>query len=90
MPLPTGGYYSIIRLQVLTFLLLLCRQGVQGTYDTASKVTLASEFDTEDVDEIIKKILTEGDAQVSEVWKLQRGLAAAKYSSCRWTNMFLP
>lgn len=43
------------------------RQGKQGHLDAASKAILSSEFDTEDEDEVIKKILTEGTAQTVEV-----------------------
>lgn len=43
------------------------RQGAQGNYDTASKVSIASEFNTEDEDEAIKKILKEGTVQTMEV-----------------------
>ena len=43
------------------------RHGAQGTYDTASKSSLSSEFNSEDHDEVIKKILEEGSLQVSEV-----------------------
>ena len=45
----------------------LHRQGKQGQLDTAPKSTLAAEFDTEDTDEVIKKILEKGTVQVSEV-----------------------
>lgn len=43
------------------------RQGAQGTFDEAPKVVLAAEFDTEDGDEVIKKILKEGSVQVVDV-----------------------
>ena len=43
------------------------KQGSQGTYDTASKATLSSEFDTEDEDTIIKAILTKGTAQEAQL-----------------------
>ncbi|KAF7559686.1 hypothetical protein G7046_g4478 [Stylonectria norvegica] len=39
--------------------------GSQGTFDTAPKTTLASEFDTEDVDEAIKVILQNGTTQTT-------------------------
>ncbi|ODA76572.1 hypothetical protein RJ55_07842 [Drechmeria coniospora] len=42
------------------------KQGTQGTFDTASKSTLDAEFDTENVDEAITKILTGGTIQTSE------------------------
>ncbi|KAG5944180.1 hypothetical protein E4U53_006920, partial [Claviceps sorghi] len=42
-------------------------QGTQGTYDAAPKNILAAEFDTEDVDEVIKKILKEGTMQTMEM-----------------------
>lgn len=44
-----------------------CRQGTQGTYDAAAKNILAAEFDTENVDEVIKKILKNGTMQNMEV-----------------------
>lgn len=43
------------------------RQGAQGTFDTASKMELAAEFDTENTDEAILKILQEGTMQNMEV-----------------------
>ena len=43
------------------------KHGAQGTYDTASKASLSSEFNSEDHDEVIKKILEEGSLQVSEM-----------------------
>lgn len=43
------------------------RQGNQGTYDTASKMELAAEFDTESTDEAISKILEQGTMQNVEV-----------------------
>ncbi|PHH87007.1 hypothetical protein CDD83_9423 [Cordyceps sp. RAO-2017] len=43
------------------------RQGAQGTYDAAPKSTLASEFDTEDEDEVIKMILERGSDQPMEM-----------------------
>lgn len=43
------------------------RQGKQGRLDSASKANLSAEFDTENEDEVIKKILTEGTAQTVEV-----------------------
>ncbi|KAK9437141.1 RNA-binding protein [Metarhizium brunneum] len=42
------------------------RQGAQGPYDIASKGILASEFGTEDSDEVIKTILMEGTIQTAE------------------------
>ncbi|UNI15155.1 hypothetical protein JDV02_001718 [Purpureocillium takamizusanense] len=53
---------------VSTFKIFLThKQGTQGTYDAAPKGTLASEFGTEDEDEVIKKILTEGSMQTIEM-----------------------
>ncbi|KAK2593121.1 hypothetical protein QQS21_009170 [Conoideocrella luteorostrata] len=43
------------------------KQGTQGTYDTAPKATLAAEFDTEDENEVIKKILERGTMQTMEM-----------------------
>lgn len=43
------------------------RQGAQGTYDSASKMELAAEFDTENTDEAIMKILQQGSMQNMEV-----------------------
>ncbi|KAL7909680.1 ribosome maturation protein [Trichoderma velutinum] len=43
------------------------RQGAQGTYDSASKMSLAAEFDTEDSDEAIERILTNGSIQTMEM-----------------------
>ncbi|KAM0451352.1 hypothetical protein ACHAO4_006027 [Trichoderma viride] len=43
------------------------KQGAQGTYDTASKVELAAEFDTEDADEVLLKILERGSMQNMEM-----------------------
>lgn len=48
---------------------LVIRQGVQGMYGAASGASLHSEFDTEDVDEVIKKILQSGSVQTMEVSK---------------------
>lgn len=45
------------------------RQGVQGTYDAAPKQILAAEFNTEDEDEVIEKILKSGSIQTMEVRK---------------------
>lgn len=42
-------------------------QGVQGTYDAASKATLANEFDTENEDDVIKVILEKGELQSHEM-----------------------
>lgn len=44
-----------------------CRQGAQGTYDSASKSTLSAHFDTENVDDVIQQILVKGTSQVMEV-----------------------
>lgn len=43
------------------------RQGAQGPYDSAPRVTLASEFGTEDTEEAIKNILVEGTVQTVEM-----------------------
>ncbi|PHH67271.1 hypothetical protein CDD81_3040 [Ophiocordyceps australis] len=43
------------------------KQGAQGTFDTAPKSTLASEFETEDEDEVIKIILQKGSMQTMEM-----------------------
>ncbi|PNY26985.1 SDO1-like protein [Tolypocladium capitatum] len=43
------------------------KQGTQGTLNAASKGTLESEFDTNDEDEVIKKILEDGTMQTAEV-----------------------
>ncbi|KAF3075480.1 hypothetical protein TsFJ059_002764 [Trichoderma semiorbis] len=43
------------------------RQGAQGTYDSASKMSLAAEFDTENADEAIERILKEGTMQTMEM-----------------------
>ncbi|PHH71431.1 hypothetical protein CDD80_5288 [Ophiocordyceps camponoti-rufipedis] len=43
------------------------KHGAQGTYDAASKSTLASEFDTENEDEVITKILDNGSVQTMEM-----------------------
>ncbi|KAL7790410.1 ribosome maturation protein [Trichoderma ceciliae] len=43
------------------------RQGAQGTLDSASKVALAAEFDTDDSDEVIQKILEQGSMQTMEM-----------------------
>ncbi|QPG99374.1 hypothetical protein C2857_001618 [Epichloe festucae Fl1] len=43
------------------------KQGNQGTYDAAPKHILAAEFDTEDEDEVIKKILKEGSIHTMEM-----------------------
>lgn len=40
---------------------------MQGTYDAASKATLANEFDTENEDDVIKVILEKGELQSHEV-----------------------
>lgn len=48
-------------------MILLYRQGAQGTYDSASKMSLAAEFDTENADEAIERILKEGTMQTMEV-----------------------
>jgi len=43
------------------------KQGTQGQLDAAPKSTLASEFDTENEEEVIKKILKEGTLQTVEM-----------------------
>lgn len=43
------------------------RQGKQGHLDSASKAILSAEFGTENEEEVIKKILTNGTAQTVEV-----------------------
>ncbi|KAM0252560.1 hypothetical protein ACHAQJ_007643 [Trichoderma viride] len=43
------------------------RQGNQGTYDSASKMELAAEFDTDDTDEVIQRILQQGSMQPVEM-----------------------
>jgi hypothetical protein len=43
------------------------RQGAQGPYDRASKMELAAEFDTDDSDEVIQRILQQGTMQSVEV-----------------------
>ncbi|CAM1507259.1 Fc.00g069000.m01.CDS01 [Cosmosporella sp. VM-42] len=43
------------------------KQGTQGTFDTASKSSLASEFDTESLDDAIKIILEKGTVSTSEM-----------------------
>ncbi|KAG5997270.1 hypothetical protein E4U52_004576 [Claviceps spartinae] len=53
---------------VSTFKVFLThKQGTQGTYDAAPKNVLSAEFDTEDVDEVIKKILLSGNMQTVEM-----------------------
>ncbi|KAI8724889.1 SBDS domain-containing protein [Fusarium sp. LHS14.1] len=42
-------------------------QGLQGTYDTASKAALENEFGTSVDDEVIKQILEKGETQTSEM-----------------------
>ncbi|KOS20919.1 SDO1-like protein [Escovopsis weberi] len=43
------------------------KQGAQGTYDTASKSMLASEFGSEDEDEALKAVLRKGSMQNMEM-----------------------
>lgn len=43
------------------------RQGAQGQLDAAPKNILSAEFDTENEDEVITKILQSGNLQQSEV-----------------------
>ncbi|KAJ9616284.1 hypothetical protein H2200_000001 [Cladophialophora chaetospira] len=42
------------------------KQGAQGQLDEASNASLENEFGTKNEDEVIKKILTDGQAQTSE------------------------
>ncbi|KAM0437509.1 hypothetical protein ACHAPT_001873 [Fusarium lateritium] len=42
-------------------------QGLQGTYDTASKAALENEFGTSVDDDVIKQILEKGETQTSEM-----------------------
>lgn len=62
------------------------RQGAQGTYDTASKVELAAEFDTENADEALLKILELGSMQTVEV---SRFIHQIKYSLLNRVLMLL-
>lgn len=39
------------------------QRGAEGVFDEASKLELSNNFDTTDVDHVIKKILTEGSAK---------------------------
>lgn len=43
------------------------KHGAQGELDTASKATLENEFGTSNEDEVVKKILQEGQLQTSSV-----------------------
>jgi len=43
------------------------RQGAQGPFDTASKMELAAEFDSDDSDDAIKTILSRGSMQSVEM-----------------------
>ncbi|RFU72295.1 ribosome maturation sbds [Trichoderma arundinaceum] len=43
------------------------RQGTQGTYDAASKMELSAEFDTDNTDDVIVRILEEGTLQYMEM-----------------------
>jgi len=52
---------------VSAFKIFETKQGVQGTLDAAPKSTLAAAFDSENEDEVIKKILEDGAAQLSEM-----------------------
>lgn len=51
-------------------------QGLQGTYDTASKAALENEFGTSVDDEVIKQILENGETQTSEVSTIYSRLIA--------------
>ncbi|KAI1433738.1 shwachman-Bodian-diamond syndrome protein [Xylaria sp. CBS 124048] len=42
------------------------KQGTQGQLADASRMVLAAEFDTEDEDEVIKKILLKGNVQETQ------------------------
>ncbi|KAH6610862.1 ribosome maturation protein [Trichoderma cornu-damae] len=42
------------------------RRGVQGTYDSASKMELSAEFDTDNSDDVIERILQDGTLQNME------------------------
>lgn len=46
------------------------RHGAQGELDTASKASLENEFGTSNEDEVVKKILTDGSIQTSQVRSL--------------------
>lgn len=43
------------------------RHGAQGELDTASKASLENEFGTSNEDDVVKKILTDGGIQTSQV-----------------------
>ncbi|KAL7942403.1 ribosome maturation protein [Trichoderma barbatum] len=43
------------------------RQGAQGTYDTASKTAMAAEFDSDNSDDAIQRILQGGSLQTMEM-----------------------
>ncbi|GFP52702.1 hypothetical protein ACSS6W_003210 [Trichoderma asperelloides] len=58
------------------------RQGAQGTFDSASKMELAAEFDTENTDEAILKILEQGSMQNMEMPSRQ-GVTNDSMSSMR-------
>lgn len=62
-----------------------CRHGKQGILNTASKQQLENEFGTSNEDEIVKKILTSGDVQSSEVCVQQ--LWSASYWSRPVTSL---
>lgn len=46
---------------------ILHRQGTQGQLSDAAKLTLAAEFNTENEDDVIKKILEQGNVQETQV-----------------------
>jgi ribosome maturation protein Sdo1 len=54
--------------------ILVPEHGKQGILNTASKQQLENEFGSTNEDEIVKKILTDGDVQSSEVSTLLRSL----------------
>ena len=51
-------------------IMLTHKHGAQGQMDGASKASLENEFGTSNEDEVIKKILLEGQAQTVEVCHL--------------------
>ncbi|PON29331.1 shwachman-Bodian-Diamond syndrome protein [Trichoderma gamsii] len=68
---------------VSTFKVFLThKQGAQGTYDTASKAGLAAEFDTENADEALLKILELGSMQNMEM-PARQGVTNESMSSMR-------
>ncbi|EJP61506.1 TPR repeat protein [Beauveria bassiana ARSEF 2860] len=59
------GRFSGIR-KAMSHMRRPVRQGAQGAFDGAPKTTLASEFDTDNQDKCIQKILEEGTIQTAE------------------------